>query len=130
MILVTDGVNNAGSVDPLTAAEIAKTFGIRVAAQKYGAAEIIDPRPFAVGSIKRTFQKYSHLDKVLPAMGYGEKQVAELAKTIDKIDCDLIVSGTPIDITRVLTTRQPILRVGYELEEIGSPTLKDVLKGF
>ncbi len=101
-----------------------------VAAQKYGAAEIIDPRPYAVGSIKRTFEKYNHLDKVLPAMGYGDKQVAELAKTIAKIDCDLIVSGTPIDITRVLTTRQPILRVGYELEEIGSPTLKDVLKGF
>jgi predicted GTPase len=97
---------------------------------KYGAAEIIDPRPYAVGSIKRTFQKYNHLDKVLPAMGYGEKQTEELAKTIAKIDCDLIVSGTPIDITRVLTARQPILRVGYELEEIGSPTLQDVLKGF
>jgi predicted GTPase len=101
-----------------------------VAAQKYGAAKIIDPRPYAVGSIKRTFQKYNHLDKVLPAMGYGEKQTDELARTIARIDCDLIVSGTPIDITRVLTTRQPILRVRYELEEIGSPTLKDVLKGF
>jgi predicted GTPase len=101
-----------------------------VAAQKYGAAKIIDPRPYAVGSIKRTFQKYNHLDKVLPAMGYGEKQTDELARTIARIDCDLIVSGTPIDITRVLTARQPILRVRYELEEIGSPTLKDVLKGF
>jgi len=101
-----------------------------VAAQRYGAAEIIDPRPYAVGSIKRTFQKYNHLDKVLPAMGYGKKQTRELAQTIAKIDCDLIVSGTPIDITRVLSTRQPILRVGYELEEIGSPKLQDVLKGF
>ncbi len=101
-----------------------------VAARKYGAAEIIDPRPYAVGSIKKTFQKYNHLDKVLPAMGYGDKQTDELARTIARIDCDLIVSGTPIDITRVLSARQPILRVGYELEEIGSPTLKDVLKGF
>jgi predicted GTPase len=101
-----------------------------VAAQKYGASEIIDPRPFAVGSIKKTFLKYSHLDKVLPAMGYGEKQVRELAATINKIDCDLVVSGTPIDLNRVLTTNKKLLRVHYELQEIGSPTLKDVLKGF
>ena len=101
-----------------------------VAAQKYGAAEIIDPRPFAVGSIKKTFLKYNHLDKVLPAMGYGDKQVRELAATIDKIDCDLVVSGTPIDLNRVLTTNKKLLRVHYELQEIGSPTLKDVLKGF
>jgi len=101
-----------------------------VAAQKYGAAEIIDPRPYAVGSIKKTFEKYSHLDKVLPAMGYGEKQTRELDETIDRIDCDLIVSGTPIDLKRVITPNKRILRVRYELEEIGSPTLKDVLKGF
>ena len=101
-----------------------------VAARKYGAAEIIDPRPFAVGSIKKTFEKYNHLDNVLPAMGYGEKQTRELAKTIEAIDCDLVVSATPIDITRVIKVSKPILRVGYELEEIGTPTLKDVLKKF
>ncbi|NTV81369.1 MAG: GTPase [Candidatus Aminicenantes bacterium] len=101
-----------------------------VAAKKYGAAEIIDPRPYAVGSIKKTFEKYNHLDNVLPAMGYGEKQTRELAKTIEAIDCDLVVSATPIDITRVIKVSKPILRVGYELEEIGAPTLKDVLKGF
>jgi len=101
-----------------------------VAAQRYGAAEIIDPRPYAVGSIKKTFQKYSHLDRVLPAMGYGEKQTKELEETIDRIDCDLIVSGTPIDLKRVITPNKKMLRVRYELEEIGSPTLKDVLKGF
>jgi len=101
-----------------------------VAAQKYGAAEIIDPRPFAVGSIKKTFEKYSHLDKVLPAMGYGEKQTKELAATINKTDCDLVVSGTPIDLNRVITTTKKLLRVRYELDEIGSPTIKDVLKGF
>jgi len=101
-----------------------------VAAKKYGAAEIIDPRPFAVGTIKKTFEKYSHLDNVLPAMGYGDKQTRELAKTIEAIDCDLIVSATPIDITRVIKIAKPILRVGYELEEIGTPTLKDVLRRF
>jgi predicted GTPase len=107
------------------------TFGAGiVAAQKYGAAKIVDPRPYAVGSIKKTFLKYSHLDKVLPAMGYGHKQVRELAATINKIDCDLVVSGTPIDLNRVLTSNKKILRVRYELQEIGSPNLEDVLKGF
>jgi predicted GTPase len=101
-----------------------------VAAKKYGAAEIIDPRPFAVGSIKKTFEKYNHLDVVLPAMGYGDKQTRELAQTIEAIDCDLVVSATPIDITRVIKVSKPILRVGYELEEVGHPTLKDVLKKF
>jgi predicted GTPase len=101
-----------------------------VAARKYGAATIIDPRPFAVGSIKKTFEKYNHLDNVLPAMGYGDKQTRELAKTIEAIDCDLVVSATPIDITRVIKVSKPILRVGYEREEIGTPTLKDVLKRF
>jgi len=101
-----------------------------VAAQKYGAAEIVDPRPYAVGSIRKTFEKYSHLDRVLPAMGYGEKQTKELEETIDRIDCDLIVSATPIDLNRVLKPNKKMLRVRYELEEIGTPTLKDVLKGF
>ncbi len=101
-----------------------------VAAQKYGAAEIVDPRPFAMGSIKKTFEKYGHLEKVLPAMGYGEKQTKELAATITKIDCDVVVSGTPIDLNRVITTNKRLLRVRYELDEIGSPTIADVLKDF
>lgn len=101
-----------------------------VAAKKYQAAEIIDPRPDAVGSIKKTFAKYNHLDKVLPAMGYGEKQMKELAATINKIDCDLVVSATPIDLNRVIKINKPMLRVRYELEEVGTPNLKTVLKGF
>jgi predicted GTPase len=101
-----------------------------VAARKYGAAAIVDPRPYAVGSIKKTFEKYNHLDDVLPAMGYGEKQTRELAQTIEAVDCDLVVSATPIDITRVIKVSKPILRVGYELEEIGTPNLKDLLKKF
>jgi len=101
-----------------------------VAAQKYGAASIVDPRPAAMGTIKSTFAKYSHLEKVLPAMGYGDKQVRELAATIEKTDCDLIVSGTPIDLNRLFKPRQPLLHVEYELEEIGTPTLEEVLAKF
>ncbi len=101
-----------------------------VAAEKYGAAHILDPRPSAVGSIKATFEKYAHLDRVLPAMGYGDEQMAELAETIDRIECDLVVSGTPIDLGRRIKTNKRILRVYYDLEEIGSPDLKEILKDF
>lgn len=101
-----------------------------VAAQKYGAGEIVDPRPAAVRSIKETFEKYRHLDKVLPAMGYGETQTRDLAETIDRVDCDLVISATPIDLNRLIKSRRPMLPVTYELEEIGSPTLEDVLAKF
>lgn len=101
-----------------------------IAATQHGASRIVDPRPYAVGSIKETFQKYSHLDKVLPAMGYGKKQTAELAQTINKAECDLVVSGTPIDLGRLIKTNKRILRVTYKLEEIGSPDLKEVLRKF
>lgn len=101
-----------------------------IAAEKYGAAKITDPRPYAVGSIKETFQKFPHLDKVLPAMGYGREQMAELAQTIDKVDCDLVIGATPIDLGRLIKTNKKILRVTYELEEIGSPDLKEVLREF
>jgi len=101
-----------------------------IAAEKYGAAKITDPRPYAVGSIKETFQKFTHLDKVLPAMGYGREQMAELAQTIDKVDCDLVIGATPIDLGRLIKTNKKILRVTYELEEIGSPDLKEVLREF
>ncbi|HCX78716.1 MAG TPA: GTPase, partial [Firmicutes bacterium] len=75
------------------------TYGAgTVAARKFGAAELIDPRPWAVGSIKDTFEKYSHLTNILPAMGYGEKQIRELEKTINAIDCDLVIAATPIDL--------------------------------
>ncbi|HAV42032.1 MAG TPA: GTPase, partial [Acidobacteria bacterium] len=80
--------------------------------------------------IKKTFEKYNHLDKVLPAMGYGEKQTRELAATINKIDCDLVISATPIDLNRVIKVNKPMLRVRYELEEIGQPNIKSVLKEF
>lgn len=113
----------------LTHGEMRYGAGI-VAAEKYKAAEIIDPRPYAVGSIKSTFEKYSHLDRVLPAMGYGKKQIEELKETINKAECDLVISGTPIDLGKLIQTNKHILRVTYELEEIGSPDLKEVLKKF
>ncbi len=107
------------------------SFGAGViAAKRYGASQLVDPRPYAVGSIKDTFQKYSHLDKVLPAMGYGKKQTDELAQTIDKAECDLVVSGTPIDLDRLIKTNKTILRVTYALEETGAPDLKEVLRDF
>jgi predicted GTPase len=99
-----------------------------VAAQRFGAAEIIDPRPYAVGSIKATYEKYPTTGNVLPAMGYGDKQIRELEKTINAVDCDLVLIGTPIDLTRVLKIKKPSQRVRYELQEIGQPTLEDLLK--
>lgn len=101
-----------------------------VAARKFGAREIIDARVFAVGSIEETYRRYSHLEKILPAMGYGEKQMRELEETVNRIDCDVVVSGTPIDITRVIRPNKPVVRVKYDLQEIGKPDLYDVLKKF
>ena len=96
-----------------------------VAAEDAGVKEIIDPRSFAVGSITDTFNKYTHLKKVLPAMGYGKKQIKELEQTINNTDCDIVVSGTPIDITRVLTADKPIVRVRYS---VGKETAKELEK--
>ncbi len=101
-----------------------------VAARKFGAGDVIDAKPFAVGSIKETYEKFPHLNKVLPAMGYGKQQMEELEETINSIDCDVVLSGTPIDITRVIKPNKPIIRVRYELQEIGQPDLKTVLKKF
>lgn len=101
-----------------------------VAATKFGAREIIDPRPFAVGSIVDTYKKYNHLSMILPAMGYGEKQTKELEETINRSDADIVVIGTPIDLTRVMKIQKPWVRAKYELEEIGKPTLEDALSAF
>jgi predicted GTPase len=100
-----------------------------IAARKAGAI-IVDPRPFAVGSIEDTFEKYYHLENVLPAMGYGKKQMEELQETINKSDVDAIVIGTPIDLKRIIKIDKPSVRVRYDLQEIGKPDLVDVLKEF
>ena len=98
-----------------------------VAARRFGAAEIVDPRPFAVGTIISTYEKYSGTGPILPAMGYGDAQMRDLEATIANADVDLIISGTPIDITRVIKVNKPIQRVRYELQEIGKPDLTDLL---
>ncbi|RKZ28344.1 GTPase [bacterium] len=98
-----------------------------IAAQLGGASEIIDPRPFAVGSIIDTYKKYPTTGDVLPAMGYSAKQIAELEQTIDNSDADVVVIGTPIDLRRVIKIDKPATRVKYELQEIGKPTLEDII---
>jgi len=99
-----------------------------VAARRFGAAEIVDPRPYAVGTIKEIYAKYPTTGDVLPAMGYGDEQIRELEQTINSADVDLVIIGTPIDLGRVLKIDKPTQRVRYELQEIGQPTLKDILK--
>ena len=103
------------------------SFGAGLIAAEDAGATVIDPRPFAVGSIAETFEKYPHLTKVLPAMGYSEEQVASLQETIERSDCDVVVTGTPIDIKRLVKVSNPIVRARYELEEIGRPNLEDII---
>jgi predicted GTPase len=98
-----------------------------VAARQAGAARIADPRPLAVGSLRDVFERWPQLANVLPAMGYSDEQLSELEQTVNRIDCDVVVTGTPIDLGRLIDSRHPIRHVRYELEEIGRPTIKDVL---
>lgn len=99
-----------------------------VAARRFGAAEIVDPRPYAVGTILETYQKYPTTGDVLPAMGYGDAQIKELEKTINNAEVDLVIIGTPIDLARLMKINKPTQRVRYELQIIGQPTLEDLLK--
>jgi predicted GTPase len=104
------------------------TYGAAVlAAKEGGASELVDPRPFAVGSIKDTFARYPHMTQLLPAMGYGRKQMEELRETIARSDADLVLIGTPIDLRRVIDLDKPALRVTYRLQEIGEPTIAQLL---
>jgi len=98
-----------------------------LAARKFGAGELIDPKSHAVGSLKETFEKYSHIPELLPAMGYGKKQIEDLKATIQNCSPDGVVIGTPIDLRRLIDFEVPTTRVTYELQEIGSPTLEDIL---
>jgi predicted GTPase len=100
------------------------------AAHKFGAASLVDPRPFAVGSILKTFEEYPEIGVLLPAVGYGEAQMEDLRKTIDASDCELVIIATPIDLRRTIRLNKPALRVTYELQEIGKPDLDDVLARF
>ena len=111
----------------VTHGELPYDFGY-VAAERYGAAEIVDPRPFAVGDLKATFEKFPHLGNVLPSMGYGEKMIRDLEQTIANSDVDVVVSCTPIDLRRVMKIDKPLVKADYKLQEIGYPTLLDVIK--
>lgn len=108
------------------------SFGAGIlAARKFGARELVDPRPYAVGSIRRTFHEYPHImGAALPAMGYGHEQMRELEETINKTECDLVMIATPVDLRRVIHIEQPTCRVRYEIEEIGRPTLQEVVRDF
>jgi predicted GTPase len=113
----------------LTHGEMAYGAGV-VAARRFGAARIVDPRPYAVGSIAETFAKYPGTGPLLPAMGYGGQQQADLQATIDATPCDLVIVATPIDLSRVVAIAKPAQRVRYELQEIGQPDLAGILRGW
>lgn len=101
-----------------------------VAARKFGAAELVDPRPFTVGRLTETFEKYPNIGTLLPAMGYGEQQLKDLETTINNTDCDSVVIGTPIDLNRIIKIKKPNTRVWYDLQEIGNPNLEEVIDDF
>lgn len=101
-----------------------------IAAQKFEAAEVIDPRPYAVKSIKDTYDKYPGIGILLPAMGYGEKQMKDLETTINKVPCDAVIIGTPIDLRRVIKINKPAVRIDYDLQEVGRPDLTQILTDF
>jgi predicted GTPase len=101
-----------------------------VAALRSGAAELVDPRPWVTGKLAETFEIYPEIGTLLPAMGYGDEQVADLEKTINKVECDAVVIGTPIDLNRIVKIKKPTVRVGYDLQEIGRPNLVDLLEKF
>ena len=101
-----------------------------VAAEKFGATETVDPRPYLVGKLLETFDHYPDIGLLLPAMGYGDEQVKDLESTINNTECDVVIIGTPIDLRRLIDIKQPSVRVTYDLEETGSPTMADVLQPF
>ncbi len=110
----------------LTHGEMKYGAGV-VAARQFGASEIIDPRPWTKGTITETFKKYPEIGALLPAMGYGDEQIKDLEDTINKVDCEAVIIGTPIDLNRIVKINKPTVRVQYELDEITSPTLKTIL---
>lgn len=101
-----------------------------VAAMKFGAAELVDPRPFTVGKLSETFEIYPNIGVLLPAMGYGEQQLKDLEATINNTDCDTVVIGTPIDLNRIIKINKPSTRVYYDLQEIGNPNLEEIVDDF
>jgi predicted GTPase len=122
VLVVEDGPSVTHGGMPYGAGEIA--------AEKFNAGQLINPKKYAVGSIKGIFEKYPHLKRILPAMGYSNEQVEELEQTINGCECDVVVSGTPINLGRIVNVNKPIVRVKYELQEIGEPNLETILRDF
>jgi predicted GTPase len=98
-----------------------------IAARKHGAREIVDPRPWLVGSLRDTFNQYPNIGALLPAMGYSNEQIRDMERTINATECDVVIVATPIDLRRLIKIKHPAVRVGYELQEIGTPTLHDAI---
>ena len=105
-----------------------KYGAVWVAARRFGASAIVDPRPYAVGTIAKTYEKYPQTGPILPAMGYGDAMISDLEKTINNADVEMVISATPIDLTRIIKVNKPMQRVRYELQEIGQPTLRELLE--
>ena len=111
----------------LTHGEMKYGAGV-IAARKYGAAQIVDPRKFTSGTIRRTYETYPNIGRVLPAVGYGEQQIKDLEATINNVPCDLVIIATPVDLTRIVSIDKPMLKVNYELQEIGRPDLPELIE--
>ncbi|MBI5478402.1 MAG: GTPase [Deltaproteobacteria bacterium] len=122
VLLVDDGPTITHGGMPFGAA--------KVAAERYGAAVVVDPRSSAVRSIKETFEKYTHIGRTLPAMGYSDQQIRDLEDSINAVQCDLVIFATPIDLTRLVKINKPAVRVGYELKDLGQPILGDIVEKF
>ncbi|HJN53116.1 MAG: cyclic 2,3-diphosphoglycerate synthase [Pseudomonadales bacterium] len=106
-------------------------YGVAVlAAERHGAAQLVDPRPYLVGTLKETFERYKGIGILLPAVGYSDQQIADLERTINDTECDAVIIGTPIDLRKLITINKPVVRVTYEIQEIGKPDLRDVLQRF
>ena len=101
-----------------------------LAAREYGASIIVNPKPYAVGSIKETFNKYPDIDKLLPAMGYSSEQITDLEETINQTECDTVITGTPIDLGKIIRINKPIIRANYELLEKSKPDLKSLITDY
>ncbi|RKX85268.1 MAG: GTPase, partial [Spirochaetes bacterium] len=99
-----------------------------IAAKRFGAEEIIDPREYTSGKVKAMYEKYPDIGSVLPAVGYGEEQIKDLEKTINSVPADIVIIATPVDLTRIIKINKKMLKIDYELEEIGKPDLKELLE--
>jgi predicted GTPase len=113
----------------LTHGEMTYGAGV-IAAQKYGAREIVDPRPYIVGAIQETFRLYPKIGHLLPAMGYGKEQIRDLQQTILAAECDVVIIATPVDLRKVISIDKPTVRVTYEFQETSRPTMEEILEEF